>query len=152
MFKTIIVAIVILLAAPAFAVADAALAADRFALANQLAKRGLYDDALREYLALRGADLPKDEFLFRFAETCRRAGRKPAAAKLYGDLLEVAPQSPYADYARLNRALLSPVSQRAAYLCALDRDDAPKDVRQSALFHLGEAAEAGGDAKGAAKY
>ncbi len=152
MFKALIVAIAIALAAPAFAAADAALAADRFALANQLAKRGLYDDALREFLALRGADLPKDEFLFRFAETCRHAGRKAAAAKLYGDLLEVAPQSPYADYARLNRALLSPVSQRAAYLCALDRDDAPKDVRQSALFHLGEAAESGGDAKGAAKY
>jgi len=152
MFKALIAVMTFAMALSAHAVADAALAADRFALANQLAKRGLYDDALREYLDLRGADLPKDEFLFRFAETCRLAGRKKAAAKLYGDLLEATPQSPYADYARLNRALLSPMSQRAAFLCALDRDGAPKDVRQSALFHLGEAAEASGDMKGAAKY
>jgi len=152
MFKALIAVLTFAAALPAFSVADAALAADRFALANQLSKRGLYNDALREYLSLRGADLPKDEFLFRFAETCRHAGRSAAAVKLYGDLLEAVPQSPYADYARLNRALLSPVSQRAAFLCALDRDGAPKDVRQSALFHLGEAAEAGGDSKGAAKY
>ena len=152
MFKAIIVVLALAAALPAYSAADAALAADRFALANQLAKRGLYVEAIKEYLSLRGADLPKDEFLFRFAEACRHAGRKEAAAKLYGDLLEAAPQSPYADYARLNRAILSPVSQRAAFLCALDRDGAPKDVRQSALFHLGEAAEAGGDAKGAAEY
>ena len=152
MFKALIAISTIAATLPAMSATEAALAADRFALANQMAKRGLHNDAIKEYESLRGADLPRDEYLFRFAETCRQAGRKDNAVKLYGELLESVPQSPYADYARLNRALLSPVAQRAAFLCALDRDDTPKDVKQSALFHLGEAAESSGDAKGAADY
>ena len=55
---------------PAAAQTASALPADRLALANQLSKRGLFADALKEYEALRdSADVPRDAVLFRLAES-----------------------------------------------------------------------------------
>ena len=84
-----------------------ALPADRLALANQLAKRGLHAEALKEYEAIRGEkSLPRDEVSFRLGEAYRNVGRTEDALREYAALISAYPQSRYVDYARLNRALL----------------------------------------------
>jgi len=112
-------------------------AADRFALANALARRGMYAEALKEYDALAGVkSLPADEFLYRRAEALRHLGRTADAAKVYGDLLAAQPASRYADYARLYGALARDGAARWDALQALDRDGTDKALRATARYYL----------------
>jgi len=130
-----------------------ALPADRLALANQLSRRGLYADALKEYEALRGSTaVPRDEVLFRLGETYRLLERKSEALKCYEQLLANVPESRYTDYARLNRAALLDGSARDKELRELDRSTADKNIRATALYYLGESAETAKDAKAAIDF
>ena len=139
--------------APLTAQVSSALPADRLALANNLAKRGLYAEALREYEALRGnASVPRDEVLFRIAETCRRMKRRDSALKSYESLLKTMPESRYADYARLNRAILLDGEARRAELRELDRQSTDAAIRATAVFYLGESAEAAKDVRSAVDF
>jgi tetratricopeptide (TPR) repeat protein len=107
---------------PAAAQTASALPADRLALANQLSRRGLYADALKEYEALRDSTaVPRDEVLFRLGETYRLLERKSEALKCYEQLLANVPESRYTDYARLNRAALLDGSARDKELRELDQ-------------------------------
>ena len=149
--------IVILAALAAFLPAGAqtasALPADRLALANQLTKRGLYADALREYEALRDSTaVPRDEVLFRLGETYRLLDKKANALKCYEQLLAAAPESRYVDYARLNRAALLDGPAREKELRELDRSTANTTIRATALYYLGESAEKSKDVKAAADF
>ena len=149
--------IVILAALAAFLPAGAqtasALPADRLALANQLTKRGLYADALREYESLRDSTaVPRDEVLFRLGETYRLLDKKANALKCYEQLLAAAPESRYVDYARLNRAALLDGPAREKELRELDRSTANTTIRATALYYLGESAEKSKDVKAAADF
>lgn len=136
--------------APLLAQVSSALPADRLALANQLAKRGLHAEALREYEAIRdNTSVPRDEVLFRLAEAYRCLNRKADALATYDLLLQAAPASRFADYARLNRAVLLDSPARQKELRELDRPNADPTLRATALFYLGEAAEAAKDAPAA---
>ena len=138
---------------PAAAQTASALPADRLALANQLSKRGLFADALKEYEALRdSADVPRDEVLFRLAETYRLLDRKADALKCHEQLIATAPESRYVDYARLNRAALLDGPARDKELRELDRSTADTTIRATALYYLGESAEAAKDVKAAVDF
>lgn len=127
-----------------------ALPADRLALANQLAKRGLHAEALKEYEAIRNEkSVPRDEVLFRLGEAYRNVGRGKDALACYATLVANHPQSRFVDYARLNRALLREGADRQEELKALDHVGAPEQIRATALYWLGETAESNKDAKGA---
>lgn len=133
-----------LAAAPVAAQTSSALPADRLQLANQLLKRGLESEALREYEAVRGADgVPQDLVLYRIGEICRGLPKPRVADALaaYDELVRKFPVSKYADYARLGRAVLLAEPQRSAALLELDRRETPPDVRANALYRLGEANE-----------
>jgi len=148
MFRRLVLLVAMSAFMPLAAQVSSALPADRLALANQLAKRGLYAEALREYEALRdNTAVPRDEVLFRLAETCRRLNRKESALKNYEALLKVAPESRYADYARLNRALLLDKADRQAELRELDRASADVSIRATAIYYMGETAEEVKDVK-----
>ena len=141
------------LAAKDSSAVSSALPADRLALANQLSKRGLYADALKEYESLRGSTaVPHDEVLFRIGETNRLLDRRPDALKSYEELLKVAPESRYADYARLNRAALLEGQAREKELLELDRSTADASVRATALYYLGESAEKTKDVNAAVDF
>ena len=130
-------------AAQAASALSSALPADRLAFANQLAKRGLYDDARKEYEALRdNTAVPRDEILFRLGEMYRLLDRKADALKCYEKLLSTLPESRYVDYSRLNRAALLDGPAREKELRELDRSTADKTIRATALYYLGESAEA----------
>ena len=132
---------------------SSALPADRLALANQLSKRGLYADALKEYESLRdNTAVPRDEVLFRLGEAYRLLDRKANALKCYEQLLAATPESRYVDYARLNRAALLDGPAREKELRELDRSTADKTIRATALYYLGESAEAAKDVKAAADF
>ena len=127
---------------PLMAQVSSALPADRLALANQLARRGLYAEALREYEAIRdNTSVPRDEVLFRLAETYRRLNRKANALATYDALLRATPESRFADYARLNRAILLDGEARSKELRELDRTNTDPTIRATALFYLGESSE-----------
>ena len=133
-----------LAALPLAAQLSSALPADRLALANQLAKRGLYVEALKEYEAIRQAKgIPRDEVLFKLGETYRglTPPKTDAALKAYADLLREFPTSRYVDYARLNRAMLQSEPVRTKELLELDRAGASEQIRVTALYYLGETAE-----------
>ena len=152
MFKRlcIYVFLVAAAAAPLAAQVESALPADRLALANQLARRGLHAEALKEYEAVRNEpSVPRDEVLFRLGETYRSVKRPADALKAYDSLLKNHPQSRYIDYARLNRALLLKGAARTKELAALDHDGAPEQIRVTALYWLGETAEREKNAKAA---
>ena len=127
--------------------------ADRLALANQLAKRGLHAEALKEYEAIRNEkSVPRDEVLFRLGEAYRNVGRKNDALACYATLVTNHPQSRFIDYARLNRALMRDGVERIEELKTLDHVGAPEQIRVTALYWLGETAEAARDAKGAVAW
>ena len=135
---------------PLAAQLSSALPADRLAFANQLAKRGLHAEALKEYEAIREVKtLPRDEIRFRLGEAYRHVGRTAEALREYADLIKDHPQSRYVDYARLNRALLLTGETRVKELTALDHVGAPDTIRATALYWLGETLEAQKNAKGA---
>lgn len=135
---------------PLAAQLSSALPADRLAFANQLAKRGLHAEALKEYEAIREVKtLPRDEIRFRLGEAYRHVGRTAEALKEYADLIKDHPQSRYVDYARLNRALLLTGETRVKELTALDHVGASDTIRATALYWLGETLEAQKNAKGA---
>ena len=128
---------------PLLAQLVSALPADRMAFANQLAKRGLHAEALREYETLRGdKSIPTDDFLFRLGEAYRNVGRESDALATYSELIKTTPQSRFVDYARLNRARLLKGTARMTELAALDHEGSPIQIRVMALFWLGETAEA----------
>ena len=130
-------------ALPLAAQLSSALPADRLAFANQLAKRGLYAEALKEYEAVRDVKaLPRDEVRFRLGEAYRHVGRTAEALKEYAGLIADHPQSRYVDYARLNRALLLTGETRVKELVALDHAGASDAIRATALYWLGETLEA----------
>ena len=67
---------------PLAAQLSSALPADRLAFANQLAKRGLHAEALKEYEAIREVKtLPRDEIRFRLGEAYRHVGRTAEALR-----------------------------------------------------------------------
>ena len=64
MFKGLCLALVCAACLPLAAQLASALPADRLAFANQLARRGLYAEALKEYEAIRNLKtLPRDEVM-----------------------------------------------------------------------------------------
>ena len=141
------------LAAKESSALSSALPADRLALANQLSRRGLYADALKEYEALRDSkDVSHDEVLFRLGETYRLLERRPEALKCYEALLKDVPESRYTDYARLNRAALLEGPARDKELRELDRSSADDSIRATALYYLGEAAEKAKDVNAAVDF
>lgn len=153
MFKSLCLILVWAVILPLGAQLSSALPADRLAFANQLAKRGLYSEALKEYEAIRDvASLPRDEVRFRLGEAYRHVGRSSDALREYGELIKAHPQSRYVDYARLNRALLQKGETREKELLALDHAGASEQIRATALYWLGETFEAKKDAKGATAW
>ncbi|MBO7482537.1 MAG: tetratricopeptide repeat protein [Kiritimatiellae bacterium] len=129
-------------AACAFLVAAlAVLPADRMAMADRQFDRGAYADAKREYAALVGAEgIAADELLYRLAECDRALGDGASACARYGELLDRFPLSRHAVRARLQRALAGTPEERRVELRLLDTDATPDEVRATALYHLGVAA------------
>ena len=142
------------LAAPAAAGLMAQVAgvpeADRLLFANGLARRKLWSEAASEYAALTNAvSVKRDEVYFRLAEAERHSGERDRARVHYARAYSEAPEGRWADIARLNEALLSKGESRRALLKSIDRDAAPKDLRQAALYHLACDEEAAGDTSSA---
>ena len=153
MFKRLFTFTVLAAGLPLAAQLASALPADRLALANQLARRGLYAEALKEYEAIRNEpSLPRDEVRFRMGEAYRHVNRPADALVAYDELLKNHPQSRYVDYARLNRALLLDGEARVAELSALNHAGAPEQIRVNALYFLGEAAEKSHNPKAAISW
>lgn len=153
MFKRLFTFAALAAALPLAAQVAGALPADRLALANQLARRGLYAEALKEYEAIRNdPSLPSDEVRFRMGEAYRHVNRPADALAAYAYLLKNHPQSRYVDYARLNRALLLDGEARVAELSALNHAGAPEQIRVNALYFLGEAAEKSNNSKAAISW
>ena len=153
MFKRLLVLTSALVVLPLVAQVVSAPPADRLALANQLAKRGLHAEALKEYEAIRNEkSVPRDEVLFRLGEAYRNVGRKNDALACYATLVTNHPQSRFIDYARLNRALMRDGVERTEELKTLDHVGAPEQIRVTALYWLGETAEAARDVKGAVAW
>lgn len=139
MFKFFILLLVAGIACAGPAQVATALPADRLAFANQLAKRGLHAEALKEYEAIRDVKtLPQDEVRYRLGEAYRHVGRAQDALSAYAGLIKDYPQSRYVDYARLNRALLLTGDAREKELAALDHVGAGAQIRATALYWLGE--------------
>ena len=142
MFKGLSLALACAACLPLAAQLASALPADRLAFANQLARRGLYAEALKEYEAIRDIKaLPRDEVMYRLGEAYRNVGRKQEALAAYAGMVKEFPQSRYVDYARLNRALLLSGDPRIAELKALDYVGASDQIRATALYWLGETLE-----------
>ncbi len=151
MFKLSIITILFTLSAVA-AVSSVA-PKDRLQFANQLVKRGLYAEAVKEYEVIRDVgSVPRDEVTFRLAEAYAKLNRTVDALNTYKELLVEFPSSKYVDYARLNRAVILKGDARIDELKALDRDDVKKEIRSAVLFYLGESAENNGDVKSAISY
>ncbi len=151
MFKSLIVSILFTLSlnAAVFSVAPK----DRLQFANQLVKRGLYSEAVKEYEVIRDVgSVPRDEVTFRLAEAYAKLGRTAEALNTYKELLVEFPSSKFVDYARLNRAQILKGDARFEELKALDRNDVKVEIRSAALFYLGESSEAKGDTKAAIAY
>jgi TolA-binding protein len=147
------ISIFIVFAVSVLNAASEVLPKDRLVFAQQLSSRGLYADALNEYLALKGNKVvAQDEVLFRLGDTYKALGEKREAEKCYSELLAASPQSQYADYARLNRAMLTDGERRIADLKALDRDGVSPKIRATVLYCLGEIAEASKDEKSAMDF
>ncbi len=150
MFKRLCLVLAWVVVLPLSAQLASALPADRLIFANQLSKRGLYAEALKEYEAIRDVKtLPRDEVRFRLGEAYRHVGRTGDALREYAELIKSDPQSRYVDYARLNRALLMVGETREKELLALDHAGASEQIRATALYWLGETLEAKKDVKGA---
>lgn len=142
MFRGLCLALACVACLPLAAQLASALPADRLAFANQLARRGLYAEALKEYEAIRDVkSLPRDEVMYRLGEAYRNVGRTQDALTAYAGLVKQHPQSRYVDYARLNRALLLSGDTRIAELKALDYVGASDQIRATALYWLGETLE-----------
>ena len=153
MFKRLLVLAAAVVVLPLAAQLASALPADRLALANQLAKRGLHAEALKEYEAIRNEkSVPRDEVLFRLGEAYRNVGRTADALACYATLIANHPQSRYVDYARLNRALLKEGAAQLEELKLLDHVGAPELIRATALYYLGEAAAKNKDPKAAVAW
>ncbi len=153
MFKRLCLVLAWAVVLPLAAQLTSALPADRLAFANQLSKRGLYAEALKEYEAIRDVKtLPRDEVCFRLGEAYRHVGRTADALREYADLIKSHPQSRYVDYARLNRALMMAGEAREKELLALDHAGASEQIRATALYWLGETLEAKKDAKAATSW
>ena len=142
MFRGLCLVLACVASLPLAAQLASALPADRLAFANQLSKRGLYAEALKEYEAIRDVkSLPRDEVMYRLGEAYRNVGRTQDALTAYAGLVKQHPQSRYVDYARLNRALLLSGETRIAELKALDYVGASDQIRATALYWLGETLE-----------
>ena len=153
MFRRISILLAFSCIAPLMAQVSSALPADRLALANQLSKRGLNAEALREYEAIRdNKSVPHDEVLFRLGNTYRILKCPQDALNCYAELIASMPSSRYADVARLNRAMLRTGEARARELRELDRKSAPESIRATALNYLGDLAREAKDARGAIDY
>lgn len=156
MFKRLCACLFSLAVASAAAQLSSALPADRLALANQLAKRGLVKEALVEYEAIRHAkDVPQDEILYRLGMAYRRLTppKTADAAAAFTALIKDHPASRYVDYARLERASLqADARRRTTDLLALDRAEVPGSVRATALYRLGEFSEKDGDTDAAVNF
>jgi len=150
MFKRLIAIAFALASLTAAAQVASALPNDRLALAKQLASRGLYAEALKEFEAIRGNPaVPRDEVCYRLAEAYRNLKRNEDALKAYDELLKNHPQSRYVDFSRLNRALLLTGDARVKELVALNHKGATEQIRVTALYWLGMAAEEAQDARSA---
>ena len=67
---------------------------DRLKLAIHLSKRGMHEDALREFEAIRNAkEVPHDEVLFRMGDTYRTLKRTDDALSCYAELIASTPAS-----------------------------------------------------------
>ena len=142
MFRGLCLVLACVASLPLAAQLASALPADRLAFANQLSRRGLYAEALKEYEAIRDVkSLPRDEVMYRLGEAYRNVGRTQDALTAYAGLVKQHPQSRYVDYARLNRALLLSGETRIAELKALDYVGASDQIRATALYWLGETLE-----------
>ena len=99
MFKRLLTFTVLAAGLPLAAQVASALPADRLALANQLSRRGLYAEALKEYEAIRNdASLPRDEVRFRMGEAYRHVNRPKDALAAYDEILKKYP--PFSSTAR----------------------------------------------------
>ena len=150
MFKQLIILVFLAASLPLAAQLASALPADRLALAKQLANRGLYAEALKEFEAIRGNPaVPGDEVCYRLGEAYRSAKRPKDALAAYDELLKKYPQSRFVDFARLNRALLLDGDARTKELMALNHVGASEQIRVTALYWLGAAAEQAKDPRSA---
>lgn len=150
MFKRITAIAVALASLSVAAQVASALPSDRLALAKQLANRGLYAEALKEFEAIHNNPaVPRDEVCYRLAETYRNLKRHQDALRIYDELLKNHPQSRYVDFARMNRALLLTGNERIRELAALNHKGASEQIRVTALYWLGMAAEEAKDPRSA---
>ena len=150
MFKRLIALAFFVASLPLAAQLASALPADRLALAKQLASRGLYAEAVKEFEAIRdNPAVPRDEVCYRLGEAYRHEKRSTDALKAYEDLLKNFPQSRYVDFARLNRALLLDGEERSKELRALNHKGASDQIRVTALYWLGDLAERAKDPRSA---
>ncbi|MBQ9431077.1 MAG: tetratricopeptide repeat protein [Kiritimatiellae bacterium] len=126
--------------------ADSVELQDRLQLADGLFRRSLFDLAAKEYAAI--AEMPNlqglDNVLFRLAECQRRQKQNEAAAATYAKLIEKFPDSTHIHRARLQAALLADAAKATGLLEPLTAEDIPADVRQAALYHLGQAYDQSG--------
>ncbi|MCQ2389356.1 MAG: tetratricopeptide repeat protein [Kiritimatiellae bacterium] len=130
-----------------FLVFAAAAPADRLALGNRFSKLGMYAEARAEYQAVKGnAAVPQDEVLYGIGDCENKLGRKAEAVEAFTAVVEKFPASKLADYARLNKALLSDGETREKELRRLDRPETPKAVRDMARFSLAPILSASADA------
>lgn len=114
------------------------LPADRLAMADRLFNRGKYAEAKAEYTALSAEEsIAKDELLYRAAECERALGGNDMAKRLYRELYERFPNSRHADHSRFMCAMGETGDERIRLLRLLDGDRVRKDVRATALYHLG---------------
>lgn len=119
-------------------------ASDRLLLADGFFRRGMYDLAAREYDALTDSEKTAP-VLFRLGE-CYRKLKKPAEADaVYCRVLDMNPKGPERYRAQIQRAVLAMEGDRldAARVSfdSLTGDAVPVDIRQAALYHLGECSE-----------
>jgi len=137
-----------LLAGAAFA-ADPVVPSDRLLLADGLFRRGMFDLAVREYVVV-AADTnapPADPagVLFRIGECHRRLKQPDEADAAYRRLIDAYPQSPERFRAPIQRAVLAleagSLDAARAGFDALTAESFPSDIRQAALYHLGECLE-----------
>lgn len=125
-------------------VAAAAFAAepdeDRFAFANALAQRRMWAEAAAEYESLTNSPVvARDEAAFRLADSLRRAGRAAEAKDCYETVFRQWPASRWSDLARLDAFTLETNrTVRLTNLKSLLRPDTAHDIRQLALYRIGQ--------------
>ena len=127
---------------------------DRLVLANQLLKKGLYAEALREYESIRNErkGVRHDEVLYRLGNTYRILNRPNDALSCYVELITSEPASRYVDVARMHCAMLRTGAAREKELKDLDRTGVPVSIRAAVLNYLGDIARDATNATAAVDY